>query len=59
MKLTRINVNPKIRNQVLLKVFSKKNTNKVANMTSGINIKPAPFGLGFYGYFYPTEYQVI
>ena len=42
-----INVNPKIRNQVLLAVFSKKNTNKVANMTSGININPAPFGLGF------------
>ena len=42
----RISVNPKIRNHILFNVFSKKNTNKVANMTNGININPAPFGLG-------------
>ena len=44
--IVRINVKPKITSQLLLRVFSKKKTNKVANMMSGINIKPAPLGFG-------------
>ena len=41
-----IKQNPNIINQVVLYIFSKKKTNKVAIIRRGIKIKPAHFGFG-------------